>query len=387
MVRDYEETATAARARMVDQLRANGVSARTLAAFDSVPRHRLVPHFWSIPMTIGTRRTRTIEHREGDPTGLALLHDIERAHAINQVAGAVGDTTSTASAPRLLAAQADLLDLHAGMTVLEIGTGPGYFAAILSLLVGPEGRVYTVDIDGDVAALAAERLDALGYTNVTVLARDGHLGAPEPAPFDRVVGSVGCNDIAAAWLDQLRSDGFALIPLRHGCFHPMLRVEPDGRARIVTRSGYVAIQGVQSDTTLWPYANASARATARAPLPGELAAALAAPAELLRIGARTEWDLAYWIAITDQRAGAMAELNDGAGSSARIDTRAGAIRRGGPAGAALATELLDHAAAWLRAGRPRGEDYEQRFVPLGAADAGAGWVIHRVDHDQVLTLV
>ena len=99
-----------------------------------------------------------------------MLHDPDRALAVNRVASAAGGTTSTASAPQLLAIQADLLALAPGMTVLEIGTGPGYFAAVLSELVGPTGRVVSIDIDEEVAAGAAARLEALGYTNVTVLA-------------------------------------------------------------------------------------------------------------------------------------------------------------------------------------------------------------------------
>ena len=98
------------------------------------------------------------------------------------------------------------------------------------------------------------RLGALGYPNVTVLARDGDAGAPELAPFDRVVGSVGCNDVGAAWLRQLEPGGFALVPLLHGALHPMVRVGREGAGRIVTRSGYVAIQGRQSEVKLWPRA-------------------------------------------------------------------------------------------------------------------------------------
>ena len=100
------------------------------------------------------------------------------------------------------------------MSVLEIGTGPGYFAALLSELVGGQGRVVSLDIDAEVVAGAARRLGALGYANVTAIARDGHGGAAEHAPFDRIVGSVGCNDVAAAWIAQLAPDGFALIPLQ-----------------------------------------------------------------------------------------------------------------------------------------------------------------------------
>ena len=390
MSASYEDAAATARAAMVERLRSAGVSDATLDAFARVPRHRLVPHWWTLPTVIGGMRTKAVEHREGDVASLRVLHDPDRALAVNRVASAAGGTTSTASAPQLLAIQADLLALAPGMTVLEIGTGPGYFAAVLSELVGPAGRVVSIDIDEEVAAGAAARLDALGYTNVTVLARDGDAGAPELAPFDRVVGSVGCNDVAAAWLAQLAPDGFALVPLLHGALHPMIRVDAEGAGRIVTRSGYVAIQGRQGDVHLWPHANAAVAATARAPLPAELARALTVAPGRERIGGLGEWDLAYWVAAADQRAGSLAELNDGAGSSARITGAAGTIGWGGPHGADLARDLVADARSWLAAGRPTIEDHTHRFVPITdpppPAEPGRQAVVTRVDHHQVITL-
>jgi protein-L-isoaspartate(D-aspartate) O-methyltransferase len=319
------------------------------------------------------------------------LHDIERAVAVNRVAGRDA-TTSTASAPRVLAAQADVLGLAPGMRVLEIGTGPGYFAAILSTLVGREGRVTSIEIDEAIARDTALRLGGLGYDNVTVVVADGHVGAPEHAPYDRVVGSVGCTDVAAAWLCQLGDGGFALVPLLHGAMHPMVRVDSRGVGRIVSRSGYVAIQGAQAHSTLWPNAHAAVRATEAAALPADVAAALVAPPERARLGGVGVWDLAYWVALHDERAGSFAELNDGAGSSARIDGPAATIGWGGPRGRALASDLLALAERWLAAGRPGAEDFAQAFVPAGTAAAGrggspgAGFVIHRIDHDQIVTL-
>jgi protein-L-isoaspartate(D-aspartate) O-methyltransferase len=317
---------------------------------------------------------------------VSALHDTERALAVKRVTGPRGATTSTASAPRVLAAQADILALEPGMRVLEIGTGPGYFAAILSTLVGGAGRVTTIEIDEEIAHGAAERLQALGYDNVTVVVRDGHTGAAEHALYDRVVGSVGCVDVAAAWLRQLEDDGFALVPLLHGAMHPMMRVDPRGDGRIVSRSGYVAIQGAQTHASPWPYAGAAVRATADAPLAHAVAAALATPPEREHIGSFGEWDLAYWIALHDRRAGTFAELNDGAVSSARIDGRAARIAWGGPQGRSLAAELLELAEGWLAVARPRAEDFAQTFVPLGTLTPDGGLVVRRVDHDQIASL-
>jgi protein-L-isoaspartate(D-aspartate) O-methyltransferase len=386
VVDEYERAANAARAAMIDGLRASRPTARTLAAMARVPRHRLLPVFWAMPTILGLTDDE-LEFHEGDVRGLEFVYDVERPVAINKVTGVAGGTTSTASAPRLLAAQADLLDLEPGMSVLEIGTGPGYFAAVLSELVGRDGRVVSIDIDEEVAQRAAARLRELGYTNVTAIARDGHLGAPGLAPFDRVVGSVGCNDVAAAWIAQLATNGFALVPLLHGCVHPMVRVDAHGAGRVATRSGYVRIQGLQDDVVLWPHARALVPATARVPLAEEMAVALAPEPGREQLGGLAEWDLAYWVAAADARAGLLVNLNDGAGSSARVDAAGGTAEWGGPQGRALASDLLGHARAWFDAGRPAAEDHRLRFVPIGGpvGPADDAWVIDRVDHHQVIT--
>ena len=387
MVDDYEHAAIAARDAMVDRLRGTGPSERTLEAMARVPRHELVPVFWALPTMLGLTDD-AMEYHHGDVDGLEYLHDVDRAVAINKVSGATGGTTSTASAPRLLAAQADLLALEPGMSVLEIGTGPGYFAALLSELVGGHGRVVSLDIDAEVVAGAARRLGALGYANVTAIARDGHGGAAEHAPFDRIVGSVGCNDVAAAWIAQLAPDGFALIPLSHGAVHPMVRVDANGEGAITTRSGYVKIQGRQDDVVLWPHARAFVMPTEKEPLPTEVAAAVEVEPGREQIGGLGEWDLGYWVAAADPRAGLLVNLNDGAGSTARIDAGSGMLTWVGAAGPALASDLLDHARAWVAAGAPSAEDHRHRFVPIDqdiAIASNDGWVIDRVDHHQVIT--
>jgi len=381
----YDDAADAARAAMVDRLRDVGTSDATLAAFARVPRDRLVPQFWVLAPPAGLAAD-TIAYRRGDPEGLEFLFDVDRAVAVNNVPGVPGGTTSTASAPRLLAAQADLLALEPGMSVLEIGTGPGYFAAVLAELVGENGRVVSIDIDGAVAETARAHLDAAGYAHVRVLARDGHLGAPDDAPFDRVVGSVGCADVAAAWLHQLAPNGFAVVPLAHGAVHPMVRVEGDGRGVVVTRSGYVAIQGRQEHARLWPHARAFVLPTDSTPLPPDLAAAVAIEPERAAFGGIGEWDLGYWVAIHDQRAGVFANLNDGAGSTARVDAAHGTLTWAGDRGPELADELLRIAHAWLDAGAPTSEDHMQRFVAIGSEPPDADVVIERVDHAQTITL-
>ena len=369
-----EGYAALARERMVGQLRQRGTSERTLAAFAAVPRHVLVPRFW----------LDAPEPAEADGVdGLDVLYSLDRAVAVNRVPDAAGSTTSTASAPGLLAAQADRLDVHPGMAVLEIGTGPGYFAAILAELVGPAGRVVSIDIDADIAAGAAERLAACGYRNVTVVVADGDLGAPDHAPFDRVVASVGCADVAPAWLSGLGGDGRALIPLLHGAAHPMVELGRRGEGRVALRSGYVAIQGRQASSDLWPHAGSGGEVTEAAPLPEDLRDRLAVEVGREALFGIREWDLAFWVAISDQRAGFLASLLDGGGSLARIDAAKGVLRWGGPDGRALADDLLGHARAGLAVDTPPIESFRHRFLRCG--EGSGRWVVRRLHHDQVVS--
>src|SRR5581483_8072178 len=125
-VSSLDRRAAGAQRQMIERLRALGTSERTLAAFARVPRYRLVPRFW-LPSDGAEVAV------DDDPAAaLALLYDVDRAVAVNHVPGARGGTTSTASAPRVLTAQADVMAVEPGMAVLEIGTGPGYFAAVLA---------------------------------------------------------------------------------------------------------------------------------------------------------------------------------------------------------------------------------------------------------------
>ncbi|MGH8707861.1 MAG: protein-L-isoaspartate O-methyltransferase family protein, partial [Burkholderiales bacterium] len=90
----------------------------------------------------------------------------------------------TISQPYIVALSTDLVEPRPGHTVLEIGTGSGYQAAVLARIVS---KVYTVELIADLGRAAAARLAAAGYTNVEVRIGDGYAGWPEKAPFDGIV--------------------------------------------------------------------------------------------------------------------------------------------------------------------------------------------------------
>ncbi len=95
-------------------------------------------------------------------------------------------------------------------SVLEIGTGSGYQAAVLSRLAR---EVVSIERYRTLADTARQRLKTLGYDNVDVLAGDGMLGAPHRAPFDRIIVTAAAEDVPQALIDQLADGGIMVIPI------------------------------------------------------------------------------------------------------------------------------------------------------------------------------
>lgn len=116
----------------------------------------------------------------------------------------------TISQPYIVGLMTELLEPVQGQRVLEIGTGSGYQAAILSRLVA---AVYSMERIPELAHTAAERLRRRGYSNVTVRAGDGYLGWPEEAPFDRIILTAAPPAIPPVLLDQLKPRGKLVAPV------------------------------------------------------------------------------------------------------------------------------------------------------------------------------
>jgi protein-L-isoaspartate(D-aspartate) O-methyltransferase len=116
----------------------------------------------------------------------------------------------TISQPYVVALMIDALGLQGHERVLEIGTGSGYSAALLSLLAG---EVFTIERQETLAEEARERLEVLGYSNVRVRCGDGTLGWPEQAPFEAIVVAAGGPVVPEALLSQLADGGRLVIPV------------------------------------------------------------------------------------------------------------------------------------------------------------------------------
>lgn len=167
------------RAMVETQIRQRGITQpEVLAAMGQVPRHLFVPE---------SLRAQAYDRR---PLSLGQGRTIYE--------------------PYLVALMTSLLDLKRGEKVLEVGTGSGYHAAVLSRIAR---EVYSVEIVHTVANQAAKKLSVLGYHNIQIRVGDGYQGWPEQAPFDAILLSAAPPHIPKPLMDQLRVGGKMVVPV------------------------------------------------------------------------------------------------------------------------------------------------------------------------------
>ncbi len=132
-----------------------------------------------------------------------------RAYAYQDAAVPIGES-QTISPPFIVAYMTEALDPQPTDRVLEIGTGSGYQAAVLSCLVA---EVYSIEIVKNLGRRASETLKRLGYDNVFVRLGDGYQGWNEAAPFDKIIVTCSPEDVPQPLIDQLKDGGKMLIPI------------------------------------------------------------------------------------------------------------------------------------------------------------------------------
>lgn len=126
------------------------------------------------------------------------------------------------SQPYIVAKMCQLLKLTGQEKVLDIGTGSGYEAAILSQL---SKKVISIEIIPELAERAEHTLKKLNYDNVTIINQNGRLGYPPESPFDRIKSAAAADKIPPAWKNQLKNGGIIILPQKRNLTQELLRVK------------------------------------------------------------------------------------------------------------------------------------------------------------------
>jgi protein-L-isoaspartate(D-aspartate) O-methyltransferase len=193
-----------------------GVFAADYAAQrEQMVAEEIAPYGISNPRVL--KAMRSTPRHEFVPTGF-------RQFAYNDAALPIGDR-QTISPPFVVAYMTQELDPQPGDRVLEIGTGSGYQAAVLSPLVK---EVYTIEIEERLAQRAERTLQRLGYENVHVRSGDGFVGWPEAASFDKIIVTCSPEEIPPPLVEQLREGGRMIIPVGERYQQNLLRVTKQG---------------------------------------------------------------------------------------------------------------------------------------------------------------
>lgn len=173
-------------------------------AFLQVPRYLFVEHFYQ------QQGNRLVWDHVTAPTPGEIYCDEALVTKIDEQ----GHPISSSSQPSVMARQLELLDLHPGLSILEIGTGTGYNAALMGTLVGPTSQIISIDIDQELITTARQHLDAADVTNVLAIVGDGFQGHAEHAPYDRLLATCAVRSLPRLWTEQLALGGMLLINLR-----------------------------------------------------------------------------------------------------------------------------------------------------------------------------
>ena len=139
----------------------------------------------------------------------------------------------TISQPSLVAQMSQLLCLDSDKSVLEIGTGSGYQTAILAHF---SKHVYTVERIPELGNRARQRLDSLGYTNISYLIGDGSAGWREHAPYDKIIVTAAAGRIPEELIEQLGNRGIMIIPVGPPSLQELIMVTKDQEGKIFTQS-------------------------------------------------------------------------------------------------------------------------------------------------------
>lgn len=364
--------------KLVARLEQAGVLTRYWReAFTGIERHRFLPDRIITP-------DGEVVDRDTDPRRwLASAYDdlpiVTQVDEGNEDGSA--PPISSASKPSVVADMLRRLDASPGMRVLEVGTGTGYNAALLSHRLGEED-VVTIEVDADLAERARERLLGVGLCTL-VITGDGTQGWPARAPFDRVISTVAVRRVPYHWVAQTRPGGRILTPwgtaLHNGVLAD-LHVGPHGTAH-GRFTGDVAFMWVRDQRvtgrTLKAHVPPKVRESTltrtrlhpHEPL-GDFGASFAIGLHMPTVLKRIEFEQGrgrrFTVHLVDPGTGSWASWHVDHGSR-----RSGyQVRQHGPR--SLFTELESAYAWWRREGRPE----HTRFGLTVSAERQSVWLDH-----------
>ncbi|MGW2176512.1 methyltransferase domain-containing protein [Streptomyces sp. NPDC001732] len=192
------------------------------AAFEQVPRHLFVPHYF-----VGGGLDR-LWCEDPDPERRARW--LRGAYEDGPLATRIrdGELISSSSQPSLMARMLEELDVREGQRVLEVGAGSGYNAALLAHRLGDDA-VTTVDLDPEITESARRHLAAAGH-HPAVITGDGARGCPWRGPYDRIIATCTLPYVPWAWLEQCVPGARILAPLATGLIALRVRETAHGRS-------------------------------------------------------------------------------------------------------------------------------------------------------------
>jgi protein-L-isoaspartate(D-aspartate) O-methyltransferase len=233
---DLDQVARPYAEALVDTLKSEGKLSSPLveAAFRQVPRHPFIDHFYRLEKT-----DRKMQWQKVQPSTVQNSDTWLNALYANQPIIIAFDEynmpTSSSSSPDAMAFMLEQLQLAPGMRVLEIGTGTGYNAALLAYIVEDPHKVFTVEIDEDLAHRAQCILDQVAGEGITVHAGDGLRAYAIGTPYDRIIATGSYHKVPLDWLDQLQQGGILMMNLRgHLGACAFLKVVKNGPGRVAS---------------------------------------------------------------------------------------------------------------------------------------------------------
>ncbi|MEU8758873.1 methyltransferase domain-containing protein [Streptomyces sp. NPDC048659] len=360
-------------------------------AFGDVPRHLFVPRWLRQDqdhrgITVwrehhGATTDEDLAAVYSDQTLVTAL-DPDTAEQFDDGAW-TGIPVSSSTLPSLMVRMLEDLRIADGHRVLEIGTGTGYNAALLSARLGAD-LVHSVEIDPELVAAARRHLAAAGFAP-HVLAGDGTLGHPEGGTFDRIIATCSVPSVPAAWIEQSRPGTILVTDIALGVEGGLVRLKVDDRGRAVGRFTTTAgrFMAARSDAKRYPPRHRPEPAPEAGTLPSSVAAAdirAHYPFRLLLSVSLPEAELVYHL---DEAGTTALQIQDPEGSWARIPLAGDAARTVTYGGDPRLWARVDSAWQWwCAAGRPSHDAFTYTREADGRAYAshaptGARWSLPR----------